>query len=266
MAMIKIFTKYQKKEDIYYPIMNCFDIRDNMYEINPDTFIIRRIDNKHIISQFFDAHTRYYKIGLRNNSNNRGSYFTHRIIAKMFCFEYENKNIVNHKNGIKTDNRFSNLEWCTYQENIDHAIKNGLSNSRGSNNPNNILNEDQVHQICKLMSTGMRYSDILLSLNIPVNSNMLDILTKIRTKHIWESISNNYSIPEPEYRTKQVVYSDEQLHDICRMISSGCSNRDIAIYLAINVKDKKYMDKFYKFIGRIRKRETYTYISKDYNW
>lgn len=51
----------------------------------------------------------------------------HKAVAWAFLGPpAESQTQVNHKNGVKTDNRVDNLEWCTRRENVDHARRAGL--------------------------------------------------------------------------------------------------------------------------------------------
>jgi hypothetical protein len=50
----------------------------------------------------------------------------HRIVALTFLENPDNLQTVNHKNGDKTDNNVSNLEWCSYKSNTEHALKTNL--------------------------------------------------------------------------------------------------------------------------------------------
>jgi hypothetical protein len=77
----------------------------------------------------------------------------HRLVAHAFCPRPEHlKDIpydklqVNHKDGIKTNNHWSNLEWCTNQENTIHAYNTGLMPS-GANKENAKLTKEQVNWI-----------------------------------------------------------------------------------------------------------------------
>ena len=68
----------------------------------------------------------YERVNLVNNSGQRQCVTVHRLVALAYIPKIVDKLIVNHINGNKADNRVSNLEWCTYQENTAHAQRTGL--------------------------------------------------------------------------------------------------------------------------------------------
>lgn len=85
------------------------------------------------------------------------TFLAHRLVALAFIDNPESKPFINHKNGIKTDNRPENLEWCTKSENGIHAVQTGLHTAlRGETNGNSILKPEQVVSIRAQYESGMR--------------------------------------------------------------------------------------------------------------
>lgn len=68
----------------------------------------------------------YAVVTLRDNNGCRKTVRVHRLVAETFIPNPENKETVNHKNGVKLDNSVENLEWNTRSENTQHAWDNGL--------------------------------------------------------------------------------------------------------------------------------------------
>jgi hypothetical protein len=59
----------------------------------------------------------------------------HTLVARAFCDGYEPHKQVNHKDGVKTNNHYTNLEWLTRKENTQHAIQVLGHHRFGSHNP-----------------------------------------------------------------------------------------------------------------------------------
>jgi hypothetical protein len=93
------------------------------YYIDKDANVYSSLTNK-VLKPGLD--TKGYK---QVNLSKNGKVYTcrvHRLVAKTFIPNTDNKPCINHINGIRTDNRIDNLEWCTKSENAIHAYNTGL--------------------------------------------------------------------------------------------------------------------------------------------
>lgn len=64
----------------------------------------------------------YYTVSLLREGHQR-THTIHRLLAEAFIPNPNSYSQINHINGIKTDNRLENLEWCSPSYNISHSYK-----------------------------------------------------------------------------------------------------------------------------------------------
>lgn len=91
----------------------------------------------------------------------RRTMYLHQIIAQVFIDNPESKPTVNHKDGDIFNNKVSNLEWMTFEENYNHAKENGFI-SKG----NKKLTEEEVSKIKLLIYKGYSNPELSKLFNI----------------------------------------------------------------------------------------------------
>lgn len=71
----------------------------------------------------------YFRVNLCKNGKRKPTEI-HRLVAKEFVDNPKNEKVVNHMDGIKTNNIYTNLEWCSLRDNNIHAYENDLLNTK----------------------------------------------------------------------------------------------------------------------------------------
>lgn len=97
-----------------------------IYDIRRDGTVIRRKDG--YVYHPCPNHKGYLGFRLSvpwsKHADGRKCYRIHRLVAMVYLHDYSPDMQVNHKNGIKTDNRVENLEMVSNSENASHAWRN----------------------------------------------------------------------------------------------------------------------------------------------
>lgn len=171
------------------------------YMVTDNSIIISR-NRRIVMKQAYDIHG-YKRIALKGSIVTR----VHRLVAHAFCQKPEHlKDVpydelqVNHKNSIRDDNYWANLEWCTAQENIIHSFKYG--NAFGKKGEDNYISKFTNQEIKEIRNEWILksiedeyYTTIEHSNKYKIEqSNMRNILL-------------NISYHDPEYKPDMVRLS-----------------------------------------------------------
>lgn len=176
----------------------------------------------------------------------------HRLVAFVHIPLVEGKSIINHKNGIKTDNRVENLEWCTHTENMNHAVANKfLVHKKGTEHCRASFTKKEVIKFCKLFEKGKKPIDIA-----ECSSKLYHKITRIYRRDNWIDISKDYNWVIADNMYKQT--SIEEVIYYCKLFENGVRPAEIV--------DSKKNTKMYGVLRDIYNRNTYTSISKDFKW
>jgi len=95
----------------------------------------------------------------------------HRLVAKAFVPNHDNKSQVNHIDGNKLNNRADNLEWVNNSENQLHAYKLGLQPSRaGEKNSKAKITDKDVTLLKQLYNSGKSVIEVSNIMNVSLDS------------------------------------------------------------------------------------------------
>lgn len=99
----------------------------------------------------------YLYIGLAKGNSTHHQEGLHTLVARHFLPNPYGYTQVNHKNGIKTDCHKDNLEWCSAQQNINHALLTRLR-------PGYMSADDKECYLYRVLA-GEQVNDIALQIN-----------------------------------------------------------------------------------------------------
>lgn len=131
---------------------------EELYTISSEGAVYSKRKEKEVHIKLSNAG--YFRVCLWFKSKNT-TYAIHRLVAEAFVPNPDDKPIVNHIDGNKQNNLYTNLEWVTREENEKHASDNKLK-AFGFRNNKTKLSEEQVEEIRTKRLNGSSIKDLVL--------------------------------------------------------------------------------------------------------
>lgn len=152
-------------------------------------------------------------------SNGKKVFPVHRLVASAWCSGRSAGMVVNHMNGVKTDNRAENLEWVTQARNVTHASELGLL-PHGELAASAKLKESDVLEIRRRMASGESSSRLTLEYGIS-SAQMSGIRTGRKWKHLLHATCGPLAPIRNGSNKRGSKLTDEDVMLIHKLLSSG---------------------------------------------
>ena len=254
------------------------EIRSNMYAVSEDGEV-RNIIRDKIISPYEDKDG-YYKCGLC--AKVVGTYknvFIHRLVAWEFVPNPDNNPVVDHLDGNKKENHYTNLEWVSVKENTNRAEKLGLRVVRGERNGHSKYTEEYITSVCERYQLGASVKDVLRNDTKDPRATqhkypaLYTLLYNLKTKKIWPDVvskytystdgksKNAYNPPVPQ--SSNYTYSEKTIREICEHLQNEKTILDI-IEIMTGTREVSSNKRLYEFINDIRTGRRWKEISSEY--
>lgn len=134
-----------------YSVSNKGNIRTNAY-INTHA-IYGTAKHKEKYRQPLTGARGYLRTVLTDENKKQHYIQIHRLVASAFIPNPLNLPQVNHKDGNKKNNCLENLEWCTNEQNREHAMKMGLIKKRDQL-PHAKIKSEEIPKIQMMLRLG----------------------------------------------------------------------------------------------------------------
>lgn len=106
----------------------------------------------------------YARVSIHDGMGGKKSAAIHRLVCLAFLDADECRQYVNHKNGVKTDNRLSNLEWVTPKENARHAVETGLHKMSKK------VCDEHIFRAASLRVSGFKLREIAAEIGVSITT------------------------------------------------------------------------------------------------
>lgn len=208
-----------------------------------------------IIKPDIDSHKYLYK-SLASVNGTGIPVRIHRLVMLAFAYRPDHANfVVNHIDTNPLNCTITNLEWTTFEENVQYSARLGDVGTK--------YTDEQVMQVCEMLQAGELLTDIADKTGVS-----LQVVNAIQARRTHTNISQNYSF---ERRKTERNLSDAEIKNVCLFLQEhkedmkmlNVNDKCRAVMINLNLDTSNNM---LKTLQKIITRTTYSYISKDYDF